>query len=203
MTDATPIGFLGAGPVAQDLSRRALAARRPVVLSNSRGPQTLAALCEALGERASAATLSEVAKLQIVVLAVPWTVVPEVLKSLPPWEGRILVDATNHFLNYDPPVWDDIGGRIGTEIVSEYATDARVVRAFGSLGVSQYATTPAEGRGRRVMFVSGNDTDANRTVEDLVYQLDFAPIVLGGIEQARLHQLGGPLMEVPFSLLAP
>ena len=202
MTQAlTPVGFLGAGPFAQPLARRAVAAGRPIVLSNSRGPETLADLTAELGPLASAATLEDVATMPLVLLVIPWTIARKVLYGLPAWDNRILVDVTNHYLNYDPPVWDTIGDQIGAEMIAAAAPGARVVRALGSLAAGDLDVQPDEGRGRRVMFISGDDADATATVSELTSQLGFAPIVLGDLKHARLHQLGGPLMEVPLTRL--
>jgi 8-hydroxy-5-deazaflavin:NADPH oxidoreductase len=53
----------------------------------------------------------------------------------------------------------------------------------------------AEGRGHRVIFVSGNDVEANAEVASLAEKLGFAPIVLGKLaEGGLLQQYGGPLM---------
>ncbi|MBB1612489.1 hypothetical protein A9978_08515 [Pseudomonas sp. UMC65] len=55
------------------------------------------------------------------------------------------------------------------------------------------ANPEAEG-GRRVLFVSGEDTDAKKTVSDLAELLGFAAVDLGGESEGRLVQFpGGPL----------
>ena len=92
------IGFLGAGEVAQAFAIHLLNAGHEVLLSNSRGPGSLTQLVSTLGKGAKAATMDEAAKAPMVVLAVPWPKVEAVLGKLPDWEGRILIDATNHFL---------------------------------------------------------------------------------------------------------
>jgi predicted dinucleotide-binding enzyme len=93
------IGILGAGEVALAFSRYALRAGHQVRLSNSRGPESLKDVVKELGTGASAGTIREAAQAPIVLIAIPWPKVDEVLKSLPDkWENRILIDATNHFL---------------------------------------------------------------------------------------------------------
>jgi len=170
-------------------------------MSNSRGPQTLGDVTSSLGPLASAATFAEVAAMPMVVLAVPWLVAPDLLKTLPRWDNRILIDVTNHYRTYSPPTWVDIGDRIGTEMIAAEAPGARFVRAFNTLRTDQLDMLPTEGEGKRVIFISGDDTEANAIVRDLAIQIDFAPIMMGALKEARLHQLGGPLMEVPFTLL--
>ena len=92
------IGTLGAGEVAQAFAVHLLKAGHEVLLSNSRVPSSLEQLVSKLGKSARAVTMDEAAKAPIVVLAVPWPKVEELLGKLPDWEGRILIDATNHFL---------------------------------------------------------------------------------------------------------
>src|ERR1700752_4792666 len=92
------IGTLGAGEVAQAFAIHLLKAGHEVLLSNSRGPSSLKQLVSKLGKSARVVTMDEAAKAPIVLLAVPRPEVEEVLGKLPDWEGRIHVDATNHFL---------------------------------------------------------------------------------------------------------
>ena len=49
-------------------------------------------------------------------------------------------------------------------MIAALAPGARLVRAFGSLAVSQYDTIRVEGQGKQVMFNSGDDPAANATV---------------------------------------
>ena len=67
--------------------------------------------------------------------------------------------------------------------------------AIQTLPAALLGADPAEGHGRRVIFVSGNDVEANADVAGLVEKLGFAPIVLGKLtEGGLLQQYGGPLM---------
>ncbi len=77
------IGIIGAGDFAQAFAKRALKASHKVMLSNSRGPDSLQEIVNRLGPRAMAATKEEAAASEIVLLAVPWDNVPETLASLP------------------------------------------------------------------------------------------------------------------------
>ena len=89
------IGFIGAGTVAKTIAKHALAAGHQVVLSNSRGPETLAELVVELGPGASAGTAKEAAGEELVVLASSWPNVQPALFSVADWSGKVLVDATN------------------------------------------------------------------------------------------------------------
>ena|ERR1700719_2774468 len=125
------IGTLGAGEVAQALAIHLLKAGHEVLLSNSRGPSSLEQLVSKLDKGARAVTMHEAAKAPIVILAVPWPKVEAVLGKLPDWEGRILIDATNHFLLPSMEL-ADLKGRVSSEIVSELAPSAKVVKALNT-----------------------------------------------------------------------
>lgn len=90
-------GTIGAGTIGKALARHVVKAGYPVVLSNSRGPDSLADVIAELGPLASAGTVAQAAQADIVFLAVGYLNVPAALAALPDWDGRILVDTTNQF----------------------------------------------------------------------------------------------------------
>ena len=190
------IGTLGAGEVAQAFAIHLLKAGHAVLLSNSRGPSSLTEVVSRLGKGAKAATMDEAAKASIVVLAVPWPRVEAVLGKLPDWEGRILIDATNHFLLPSKEL-ADLKGRVSSEIVSELAPSAKVVKALNTLYASNLASDPKVGEGYRVIFVSGDDGGAKGEVSGLLRGLGFAVIDLGSLrEGGRAQQVGNGLAGV-------
>jgi 8-hydroxy-5-deazaflavin:NADPH oxidoreductase len=190
------IGTLGAGEVAQALAIHLLKAGHEVLLSNSRGPSSLTQLVSKLGKGARAVTMDEAAKAPMVLLAVPWPKVEAVLGKLPDWEGRILIDATNHFLLPSMEL-ADLKGRVSSEIVSELAPSAKVVKALNTLYASNLARDPKVGEGRRVIFVSGDDGGAKGEVGGLLKGLGFAVIDLGSLsEGGRAQQVGNGLAGV-------
>src|SRR5260370_31919586 len=187
------IGTLGAGEVAQAFAIHLLKAGHEVLLSNSRGPSSLNQLVSKLGESARAVTMDEAAKAPIVLLAVPWPKVEAVLGKLPDWEGRILIDATNHFLLPSREL-ADLKGRLSSVIVSELAPSAKVVKALNTLYASNLAQDPKVGKGRRVIFISGDDKDAKGKVSDLLEETGFSVLDLGSLrEGGRAQQVGNGL----------
>jgi 8-hydroxy-5-deazaflavin:NADPH oxidoreductase len=89
------IGIIGAGHIGQAVAKRLSSAGLEVSISNSRGPESLLSLVRELGPGIKAATRQEAAKADIVFLAVPWTSHTDVVSDLPPWNGRIVIDAMN------------------------------------------------------------------------------------------------------------
>src|SRR6266478_7426604 len=190
------IGTLGAGDVAQAFAIHLLKAGHEVLLSNSRGPGSLKQLGSKLGKGAKAVTMDDAAKAPIVVLAIPWPKVEAVLSKLPDWKGRVLIDATNHFLLPSMEL-ADLEGRVSSEIVSKLAPSAKVVKALNTLYASNLARDPKVGKGRRVIFISGDDGGAKGEVSVLLKGLAFAVIDLGSLsEGGRAQQVGNGLAGV-------
>jgi predicted dinucleotide-binding enzyme len=190
------IGTLGTGEVAQAFAIHLLKAGHEVLLSNSRGPSSMKQLVSKLGKGARAVTMDEAAKAPMVVLAVPWPKVEAVLGKLADWEGRILIDATNHFLLPSMEL-ADLKGRVSSEIVSELAPSAKVVKALNTLYTSNLARDPKVGEGRRVIFVSGDDGGAKGEVGGLLKELGFVVIDLGSLRDGgRAQQVGNGLAGV-------
>ena len=189
------IGFIGAGAVAQSIARSAIQAGHEVVLSARRGPQVLRDIVAELGPKATAGTVQEVARLELVMLAVPWPQVPSALEGLPDWAGRILVDTTNPFTQYEPElVLADLGDTGASEIVAAHAPGARVVKAFNAIRMEYYDKGPKYHGGKRVIFVSSDDKDAKAVVTGLVEEFGYAPVDLGGlVSGGRMQQAGGPI----------
>jgi predicted dinucleotide-binding enzyme len=186
------IGILGAGQVGLAVGRRLIGAGHRVKLSSARGPDVLTPVAQGIG--AEAASMTEAAAQELVLLAVPWPAVPDVLDPLPDWQGRILVDATNPFVTFNPLQLADLQGRSASVIVAEHAPGARVVKAFNSITMANFETGPQQGDARRVLFVSGDDVGSKRAVQQLITDLGYAAIDLGGLDEGgRMQQPGGPL----------
>ncbi len=188
-------GTIGAGTVALAFAREALATGHEVVLSSRRGPDYLADKVAKLGRGASAATVEEAASLDYVLLAVPWRNVEAALQGLPAWNGRVLIDATNPFIETSPQlVLADLGGTGASEVVAALAPGARIVKAFNSIVTARFNEGPIKNGGRRVIFVSGDHSEPIDFVKSVIESFSFAPIYLGGLATGgRLQQAGGPL----------
>jgi 8-hydroxy-5-deazaflavin:NADPH oxidoreductase len=188
-------GTIGAGTVAVAFAREALAAGHQVVLSCRSGPESLVSKVAELGNGASTATVEKAASLDYVLLAVPWPNVEDALRGLPAWNGRVLIDATNPFSEYTPQLaLANLGDRGASEMVAAWAPGARVVKAFNSIITDRFNEGPLKNGGRRVIFVSGDNTEPKEFIQGLIKSFGFAPIDLGAlVTGGRLQQAGGPL----------
>jgi 8-hydroxy-5-deazaflavin:NADPH oxidoreductase len=190
------VGFIGSGPLTQALAPHLVAAQTPVLISNSRGPDSLGELVASLGDSAQAVTVEQAAKANLVILALPFLRVPELAEIIPDWSGRIVVDATNQFAEYAPAYrgYVDLGEETGSEWVARHLPGATIIKAFNAMYASYLAADPRHSEGRQVVFYAGDDSNACADFDELVSRLGFAPVRVGGLRDGgRLMQLGGPL----------
>jgi predicted dinucleotide-binding enzyme len=194
VTQNFTIGFIGAGTVAQAIAGHAVTAGHRVILSNRHGPASLAELVRDLGGNASAGTVTDAADADIVILAVHWSSVAEVGKSVADWTGRIVIDATNQWESVNPLVAADLGEQTGSERNAELLPGVRLVKAFNTLYGRITAQNPRHAEGRLIAFMAGDDVGAKATVSAFIDSLGFAPVDLGDLPTGRLMQVGsGPL----------
>jgi 8-hydroxy-5-deazaflavin:NADPH oxidoreductase len=186
------IGIIGAGKLGQALARNARRAGRPVVLANSRGPESLAPVIAEFDRDVTAGTPHDAARCPIVALAVPWVSVEDAVSGLS-WTGQILIDATNAVLlpSLEPV---PLGGSTSSEIIATSVPGARVVKAHNHNAADVLGSDPRGHGGQRALFVSGDDADAKSAVVALFNAAGFAPIDLGGlVAGGAMQQWGGPL----------
>jgi predicted dinucleotide-binding enzyme len=205
------IGIIGAGALGSNVARLLAKSGIPATIANSRGPSSLAGLVGELGPSIKAGTVEEAARANIVLVAVRWVDLKRALGGLPAWNGRIVIDGTNPVEFLDPNSPDakdpinplaaygvkaiDLGGRHSSQVFSEFAPRARVVKALNHLDVN-VLPKPAPSVGKRVLFYSGDDANAKAEVRKLLEQTGHFPVDLG------LLDVGGPLASLPFGPLA-
>ena len=196
------VGFIGAGNVAGTFGRHLINAGHTVVVSNSRGPETLAKFVADLGPGAIAGTKRQAAECDIVILATHWVNVPEALKGID-WCGRILIDATNAHMDRVPDI--SLAGvtrsraalklteRISSEIVAEMAVGARLVKSISNMPMA-WIQDFSPNKPRTVIFTSGDDTEAKQLVIELINSTGLVAIDLGSLAiGGAMHEVGAPL----------
>jgi predicted dinucleotide-binding enzyme len=177
------IGIIGSGNVGGVLGTRWAQKGHPVTFG-SRDPAgaDMQKLVGAAGKTARAATLAEASQADVLLLAMPWPIVKEVVISLGDLAGKILIDATN-------PLLPDLSGMAlpsttsGGEQVAGWVRGAKVVKAFNTVGnnIMDNASFTA---GRPVMFYCGDDAAAKKTVHQLAEELGFDAQDAGPLRQA-------------------
>lgn len=185
-------GIIGAGNIGQTVARHLVKAGYSVILSNSQGPASLKNIIDNIGSGATAGTSADAASADIVILALPWSQISS-LTTLTDWKGKTVIDATNHFVSYAPDFkLADLGDKASSEVVAEYVPGANIVKSFNTLYFKVLGLDPQEGNGRRVMFVSGNESVSKKEVSEVIASLGFAVIDLGTLAHgSKLQQPGG------------
>ena len=194
------VGFIGAGTVTGTFGRHLMTAGHTLVVSNSRGPETLVDFVADLGPDAVAGTKQQAAECDVVVLATHWVSVPDALKGVD-WQGRILIDATNAHMDPVPDISlagvtrsrAALKGRTSSEMVSEMALGARLVKSISNIPmdwIQDFSPT----KPRTVIFTSGDDIEAKKLVIELINGTGFAAIDLGSLViGGAMHEVGAPL----------
>lgn len=185
-------GIIGAGNIGQAVARHLIKAGYPVILSNSKGPESLKELVKSLGAGAKAGSVEDAAKADIVLLSLPWSEVSS-LTGVIDWDNKIVIDATNHIITYAPDFQvADLKGKSSSEVVASQLPGARIVKAFNTLYFKILAKDPREDGGNRVLFISGDDNSSKSEVSDVVRTLGFAVIDLGDLANgSKLQQTKG------------
>jgi 8-hydroxy-5-deazaflavin:NADPH oxidoreductase len=194
------VGFIGAGNVTRTFGRHLIVAGHTVVVSNSRGPETLANFVADLGPGAIAGTKQQAAECDIVILATHWVNVPEALKGID-WRGRILVDATNAHMDPVPDISlagvrrsrAALKGRTSSEMVAEMAAGARLVKSISNMPMAWIQDFSAD-KPHTVIFTSGDDIGAKQLVIELLNSTGLVAIDLGSLAVGgAMQEVGAPL----------
>jgi 8-hydroxy-5-deazaflavin:NADPH oxidoreductase len=189
------LGVIGTGAVGQAVARHAAGNGVTVVLSNSRGPGSIADLAAEMGDAVSAATVKVAAAAEMVLLAVPFSTVAQVAAEVGDWNGRVVIDATNQFASRDP--YDgraELGEETGSEYVARHLPGATVIKAFNAMFAAYIQADPRHRAGRQVVFYAGDDAAANARFSELIEGFGFAAVHVGSLrEGGRLMQLDGHL----------
>lgn len=196
------IALIGAGRMGQAVARLALDAGHEVVLTNSRGPDTLGDLVKELGPHASAANVIDaVAGADLVVLGTPWGKTRDALSAVSDWRGKIVVDGTN---NRAGPEIFDIGGVPSSIVVTGYMPGARVVKAFNHNAIHVWYEALASKSQANALYVAGDDVDAKRIVSSFISDIGGEAIDAGSLEQgATMYGAGGTLHIPPLQMMTP
>ena len=188
------IGFIGAGNIGSQLARLAVAHNYNVVLSNSRGPETLAALVTELGSKAQAATVVDAAKAgDIVVVTIPlkhYRTVP-----VEPLAMKVVIDTMNYYPQRDGRIAElDNESTTTSELLQAHLPTSKVVKAFNHIYAAQLTTDgrPAGAKDRRALVIAGDDAGAKVTVSRLLDEFGFDVVDAGPLKEGWRIQRDTP-----------
>jgi predicted dinucleotide-binding enzyme len=188
------IGFIGAGKIGSQVARLAIASGHDVVLSNSRGPETLTALVQELGPKARAATAQAAAQSgELVVVTIPLGA----FKTVPvePLAGKIVIDTNNYYPQRDGQIPElDQETATSTELLQRHLPTSKVVKVFNHIYAAEL-TTHGKPRGtpnRRALVIAGDDANAKATVTALLDEFGFDSVDAGTAKDSWRIQPGTP-----------
>ena len=188
------IGVIGAGDVGSQVARLALTYGYTVVISNSRGPETLATLAAELGPRARAATSAEAAAAgDIVVVSVPLKNYRDV--PVEPLAGKIVIDTSNYYPQRDGQIPElDDESTTTAELLQAHLPKSKVVKAFNHIRAAELTThgRPAGSKNRRALVIAGDDEAAKTTVANLLDQFGFDTVDAGPLKEGWRIQRDTP-----------
>jgi 8-hydroxy-5-deazaflavin:NADPH oxidoreductase len=184
------VGILGTGVVGKALGKGFVTSGHDVMMGSrdATNPKALAWAKE-MGAKASAGTFADAATFgEVVVLATLGVANETVLSMAGPdkLRGKVVIDATNplDFRGGIPPRLAVSGDDSGGERVQRLLPDARVVKAFNTVG-NAFMFRPEFPGGPPDMFIAGNSDDAKKTVTDILKDFGWGVVDLGGIESSR------------------
>ena len=188
------IGLIGAGHIGSQVARLAIRSGHDVVISNSRGPETLAGVVKDLGPKARAATPAEAATAgDIVVVTVPLKAYRDV--PVAPLAGKIVIDTNNYYPERDGHIAElDNESTTTSELLQAHLGSSRVVKAFNHIYAAQLTTdgTPAGTPNRRALVIAGNDAAAKARVTALLDEFGFDTVDAGRLAEGWRIQRDTP-----------
>ena len=175
------LGIIGTGNIGAAIARLAVAAGIPVVLSNSRGPETLASLVSELGPLATAGKIEQAAAAgDVVVLSVPLTAHTAIPATL--LEGKAVLDTTNYYPFRDGRVAElDEETLTTSELVFRHFQGAGLTKAFNNILAHHIPqlSRPSGAPDRTALPVAGDDVAAKAKVMNLIERLGFDAVDAG------------------------
>ena len=186
----TTIGLIGSGNIGSTVARLAVDAGLDVVLSNSRGPETLTDLVDELGPHARAATAAEAAAAgDIVVVTVPLMAYQQV--PVEPLHGKIVIDTNNYYPQRDGQIAElDDESTTVSELLQAHLPESHVVKAFNNIyfGLLGTLQRPAGDPERSVLAIAGDDAEAKKQVSGLLDDLGYDAYDVGPLSEGWRYQ---------------
>jgi predicted dinucleotide-binding enzyme len=182
----TTIGIIGAGNIGSQVARAGIAAGYDVVISNSRGPETLADLIAELGPKATAATAAGAAAAgDFVVVTVPLKNIEQI--PVEPLAGKVVIDTNNYYFERDGHVAVlDEGRETTSGLLQKHLPLSRVAKGFNHIGSADITTDgkPAGSEDRRALATASDYAEASDLVTKLYDEFGFDTVNIGPLSES-------------------
>ena len=186
----TTIGFIGSGNIGSTVAQLAVDAGYDVVVSNSRGPETLGDLVAKLGPKARAATAAEAAgDADLVVLSIPLGKVDQVAAE--PLTGKTILDTCNYYPQRDGQIAALDEGRTTTSgLVQEHLAGSHVVKAFNNIYFVHLGSMqrPAGAPDRNTLMIAGDDAGAKRAATEFIDAIGYDVLDTGSLADSWRYE---------------
>jgi predicted dinucleotide-binding enzyme len=196
----TTVGFIGSGKIGGTVARLAVAAGHSVVLSNSRGPETLKDLVEDLGPLARAATGEQAAAAgDIVVVSIPLGAYLSVPAK--PLAGKAVIDTDNYYPDRDGHIPElDAGSVTSSELLQRHLADSDVVKAFNNIFWRHLESLPrpAGAADRTFLPIAGDDPRAKAAVTAFLDSIGYGAVDAGPLADSWRQEPGTPVYGGPY-----
>ncbi|MBZ6085220.1 NAD(P)-binding domain-containing protein [Streptomyces olivaceus] len=201
---APTIGIIGSGLVGGSVARLAVDAGYSVVLSNSRGPDSIAELVSELGTPARAATVDEAIEAgDIISLPVPLAS----LGALPADKlaGKVVLDQTNYYPEFWRNAELDAGKLTSSELVQRHLTDSLVVKGLHNLDWNHmYSNARPKGDAERTTLpIAGNDPAAKKAVTRFLEAVGYNVVDAGSLAESWRIEPETPIYFWPYAPAIP
>jgi len=182
----TTLGIIGSGNIGAAVARLAVAADIPVVVANSRGPESLSGLVAELGPPATAGTVEQAAEAgEFVLLSVPLTAHTAIPAAF--LRGRTVLDTSNYYPFRDGRIAELDDEKLTTsELVQRHFEGAGLVKVFNNIlahHIPQLAR-PSDASDRTALPVAGDDAGAKARAAALVERLGFDTVDVGPLTES-------------------
>jgi predicted dinucleotide-binding enzyme len=188
------VGIIGAGHIGSQVARLSISCGYPVVIGNSRGPETLAELVAELGPRARAGTAEDVAMSgDLVVVSIPLKNYRDV--AAVPLAGKVVIDTNNYYPQRDGHIVElDNESTTTAELLQPHLPNSNVVKAFNHIYAAELTThgQPAGSENRRALVIAGDDAAAKAVVTKLLDEFGFDAVDAGPLKEGWRIQRDTP-----------
>ncbi|MFC9430185.1 NADPH-dependent F420 reductase [Streptomyces sp. NPDC056987] len=172
-----------------------------VVLSNRRGPATLAVLVAELGPRARAATPVEAAAAsELVVVTIPLPAYRTV--PVEPLRGKTVIDTNNYYPAFQGGAIDELeaGTTTISELLQTHLPASHVVRAFSNIGSTHLAklARPSGAPDRSALALAGDDAHATQQVTAFLDTIGYDAVDAGILAEGWRFEQDTPAYSDPY-----
>lgn len=190
------IGIIGAGRMAQAVGLLATAAGHQVMLSNSRGPETIRHIGQQIG--CEVGTVDDVAAFgEMIVAAIHLQMSPTIPTT--PLAGKVVLNPQNYFPHFGPVPELDSGELTTAEVLARHLPGSKVVKALNSILVGDVVpdARPTGAKDRRALPMAGDDADAKAAVATFLDQIGYDSVDAGGLADGWRFERRRPIYCIP------